>query len=171
MFERKNQDILSEHYNKLIDHADDQGDNDEEDFITLKRADHELEDTTLSMPVVTSKRKLKEVTSKKAMLKYKGIGTKLIFDDEGKAHEVYEMQDDKAFRTGDALGEGKKFAESERERLREADILDKEVAKDKKREKKRKRKEREREVRYTVLFDPSFQNERRFFRPEKQKIL
>ncbi|GJJ14735.1 hypothetical protein Clacol_009002 [Clathrus columnatus] len=146
MFERKNQDILSEHYNRLIDHADDRGNSDEEDFITLKRADHELEESTSLLPILPSKRKLKEVKSKKAMLKYGGTGTKLIFDDEGKPHEVYEMQDDNAFRKGDALGEGKRFAESERERLREADIIDKQVAKEKKREKKRKRKEREREA-------------------------
>lgn len=149
MFERKNQDILSEHYNKLIDHSEElSNDNEEEDFITLKRANHELEDAAL--PTYTdpvSKRKQKEMKSKKAMLKYKPAGKKLIFDAEGNPHEVYEIKDDKEFREGDVLGEGKKFAESERERLKSADVLDKQVAREKKREKKRKRKEREREVR------------------------
>ncbi|KAF8523754.1 DEAD-domain-containing protein [Hysterangium stoloniferum] len=148
MFERKNQNILSEHYSKLVDHSTDllgEGDEDE-DFITLKRADHALEGNE---PVVTSaassKRKMKEGQSKKAMLKYKGVGSKLVFDDEGQAHELYEMQDDEAFRKGDVIAEGRKFAESERARLQEADVKDKEEAKDKKREKKRKRKERERD--------------------------
>jgi len=40
---------------------------------------------------------------------------------------------------------GKKFAESERGRLREVDEVDREEAKEKKKEKKRKRKEGERE--------------------------
>lgn len=150
MFERKNQNIFSEHYNKLIDYSDDDSnDHEEEDFITLKRADHELEDTAMPPPALdepVSKRKQKEMGSKKAMLKYKGAGTKLVFDDEGNPHQVYELQDDKEFHEGDALGEGRKFAESERERLKEADILDKEVARAKKRERKRKRKEHEREV-------------------------
>ena len=41
---------------------------------------------------------------------------------------------------------GRRFAESERGKLRAADVEDKAEAKEKKREKKRKRKEREREV-------------------------
>ncbi|KIJ41893.1 hypothetical protein M422DRAFT_171714, partial [Sphaerobolus stellatus SS14] len=147
MFERKNQNILSEHYTKLVDHDDDLlGPGEEEDeFITLKRADHDLEgpaaEPLSSEPV--SKRKLKEVMSKKAMLKYKGVGKKLVFDDEGNPHELYELVDDKDFRAGNPLEEGKRFAESERAKLSQADVMDKEEAKDKKREKKRKRKERE----------------------------
>ncbi|KAJ7730205.1 hypothetical protein B0H14DRAFT_3899306 [Mycena olivaceomarginata] len=41
MFERKNQNVLSAHYSKLIEGDGD--DDDEEEFITLKRADHELD--------------------------------------------------------------------------------------------------------------------------------
>jgi ATP-dependent RNA helicase DDX10/DBP4 len=151
MFERKNQNILSEHYTKLVDHSEDPlGERDEEeDFITLKRADHTLEDDgqeTLPESEALSKRKLKAAGSKKAMLKFKGVGTKLIFDEEGQAHSLYEMQDDEGFHQGDALGAGREFAENERNRLKEADVHDKELAKEKKREKKRKRKVRESEV-------------------------
>ena len=151
MFERKNQGILSEHYTKLVDHTDDllgPGGEEEDDFITVKRADHEL-DGTAAEPLPSeplSKRKLKEAVSKKAMLKYKGAPKKLVFDDEGKPHEIYELQDDEAFRAGNPLEEGKKFAENERAKLMEVDVLDKEEAKEKKREKKRKRKEREKMV-------------------------
>ncbi|KAF8516044.1 DEAD-domain-containing protein [Gautieria morchelliformis] len=149
MFERKNQNILSDHYTKLVDHSGELigGAAEEEDFITLKRADHALEggdDEKLPGSEALSKRKLKAAGSKKAMLKYQGVGTKLIFDDEGKAHELYEMQDDLAFHEGDALGAGREFAENERSRLREVDVRDKEEAKEKKREKKRKRKDRQR---------------------------
>lgn len=152
MFERKNQNILSEHYSKLVDHSSDLlgAQEEEEDFITLKRADHALEDgdddKLLGPEDALSKRKLKAAGSKKAMLKYKGVGTKLLFDDEGVGHEQYEMEDDVAFHKGDALGAGRKFAENERGRLKDADVRDKEEAKEKKREKKRKRKDRERTV-------------------------
>ena len=145
MFERKNQNILSEHYTKLVDHSEGllEGQEEEEDFITLKRANHALNDDgneKMAESEILSKRKLKVAGSKKAMLKYKGVGTKLIFDDEGNPHPLYEMEDDAAFHRGDALGAGRTFAENERTRLREADVRDKEEAKEKKREKKRKRK-------------------------------
>ncbi|KZO94678.1 DEAD-domain-containing protein [Calocera viscosa TUFC12733] len=146
MFERKNQNILSEHYTKLIDHDVDGALNDAEDFITLKRVDHSLEEGE-GAEYELSKRKLKIGQSRKAMLKYKpGAGTKLVFDEEGEAHAAYEIADDEEFRKGDVRGAGREFAQREREQLRVVDREDKEVAKEKKREKKRKRKEREREV-------------------------
>jgi ATP-dependent RNA helicase DDX10/DBP4 len=48
MFQRKNQNILSDHYNKLIDFEEDNlldGEtvNEDDDFITLRRRDHKLE--------------------------------------------------------------------------------------------------------------------------------
>ncbi|KAI0059949.1 DEAD-domain-containing protein [Artomyces pyxidatus] len=153
MFERKNQNILSEHYTKLVDHSlDGPGDDDEEDeFITLKRADHELPgDEALSVSDNISKRKLKMGQSKRAMLKFKGAPQRLVFDDEGEAHEIYEMKDvDEVFGKageGALLEAGRRFVESERGKLKEADLFDKEEAKEKKKEKKRKRKEREHEI-------------------------
>ncbi|KAG6865184.1 hypothetical protein C0991_004627 [Blastosporella zonata] len=146
MFERKNQGVLSEHYSKLIDH--DHVDDDGDDFITLKRADHSLSDDDLPMdPGDISKRKLKLGRAKQAIAK-NGLPKKLIFDDEGEAHEMYELAeaDDWYKSKGGLAGaqaEGKKFAEDERGKMRVADVLDKEVAKEKKREKKRKRKDRE----------------------------
>lgn len=130
MFERKNQGILSEHYNKLVDHTVDGDLNDEEDFITLKRVDHDLEDPTANNYEL-SKRKLKMGQSKKAMLKFKSNSTKIVFDDEGVAHDAYEMEDDEEFRKGDALEAGRAFAEEERGKMKEIDLVDKELAKEK----------------------------------------
>jgi ATP-dependent RNA helicase DDX10/DBP4 len=45
MFERKNRGVLSEHYNKLIDHTSEASGSDK-DFTTLKRADHDLPSTS-----------------------------------------------------------------------------------------------------------------------------
>ncbi|KAI0268060.1 hypothetical protein BGY98DRAFT_1020505, partial [Russula aff. rugulosa BPL654] len=43
MFERKNRGVLSEHYNKLVDHTSElEASGSDEDFITLKRADNDL---------------------------------------------------------------------------------------------------------------------------------
>lgn len=148
MFERKNQNILSEHFNKLVDHSDDGGSDTDDDFITLKRADHALDDAALPEHTVVSKRKQKMATSKKAIAKSGPKGHKLVFDEDGNAHEVYELKTaEEVFKGADDVKEaGRRFAEDERGRLKEADVRDREEAKEKKKEKKRKRKEREREV-------------------------
>ncbi|KAI0942852.1 hypothetical protein AcV7_002148 [Taiwanofungus camphoratus] len=148
MFERKNQNILSEHYTKLVDHSLDRDADSEDEFITLKRADHELPgNDELPESDFISKRKLKMATSKKALAKSGPKGNKLVFDDDGNPHEIYEMKTaEEVFKGVDDVKEaGRKFVEGERGRLKEADVVDKAQAKEKKREKKRKRKERERE--------------------------
>jgi ATP-dependent RNA helicase DDX10/DBP4 len=116
MFERKNQNIPSEHYSKLISH-DDSGNSSgsEQEFITLKRADHGLSDDdggdgdreddegpavkegpkSKSQAISDdddkpnlSKCKLKLGRAKRTIAKG-GIATKLVFDDDGEAHELY----------------------------------------------------------------------------------
>lgn len=150
MFERKNQKL--EHYSKLVDHEGDtplasggNGSGSDDEFITLKRADHELDESLAAEPpgAHLSKRKIKIGKSKKAMLKYKEAGKKLVFDDEGVGHSIYETQKPEED-VEKIKGAGKEFAEDERSKLKVVDVEDKVVAKEKKREKKRKRKERER---------------------------
>jgi ATP-dependent RNA helicase DDX10/DBP4 len=145
MFARKNRGILSSHYTKLVDHEDsffpnhaDTNNDEDEDFFSLKRVDHDLPNVSAHSDL--SKRKLRLLKSKKALAKAGPQGHKLVFDDEGQAHEVYEFAEWKES-TGEE--DGKKFMDKEIGRMRQADIHDKEEAKDKKREKKRKRKERE----------------------------
>ncbi|KDN39800.1 hypothetical protein RSAG8_08592, partial [Rhizoctonia solani AG-8 WAC10335] len=169
MFERKNQGILSEHYTKLVDHEDNEAEQDD-DFITLKRANHDLPDdkspnhdlpddksrSTQQSTLLNqidhediSQRKLKIGQSKRAMLKYKSGGTKLVFDDDGGAHPLYEMQDDTAFKqeaAGDVIGAGKAYVDQVRTKMRDEDMVDKQEAREKKKEKKRKRKAREQET-------------------------
>lgn len=145
MFERKNQNILSSHYSKLVDHGD--VPDEDEDFITLKRSNHDLSDTDATPDIDNlSKRKLKLSRAKRAVAKYGQLGQRLIFDDEGNPHEIYEMVDPAEFYKGgleEAKEAGKAFVEGEKGKLKDADVVDKMEAKDKKREKKRKRKERE----------------------------
>ncbi|KAE8144710.1 putative DEAD box RNA helicase [Aspergillus avenaceus] len=97
--------------------------------------------------VIDSKRREKLLKSKKKLLKFKGKGTKLVYDDEGNAHELYEMEDEDDFKArGDAKDQQAQFLAEETERTRVADVEDKEVDKQKRREKKEKRKAREREL-------------------------
>ncbi len=154
MFQRKNQDVLSEHYTKLVDHKESGEDDilatgDEEDFITLKRADHELpeelrKDMSLIEAENMSKRKQRRENSKKALAKIAPkFAKKIIFDEDGEAHDAYAMVDDEEFRKGDVKEAVRQFAQTQREKLKEADVIDKQILKERRNEKKRKRKERE----------------------------
>ena len=172
MFERRNKDILADHYTNLLDNDDSGpekigGDADEDnDFLTVKRrlsdapelnngyeeeVVTELEDGMPRVPVVgkeplpiDSKRREKLLKSKKEMLKLKGKGTKLVFDDDGNAHQMYELEDEEQFRQrGTADDQRAKFLDEERNRVQVADIVDKQRVKEKKRERKEKRRARE----------------------------
>lgn len=93
--------------------------------------------------LVDSKRRQKIAVSKKAMLKYKGKGTKLVFDDDGEAHELYELEDEAKFKeAGSAEEQRDLFVAEEAKRVGEADEEDRAVAKEKRRLKKEKRKMR-----------------------------
>lgn len=172
MFERRNQDVLSGHYSKMI--ADDNLDEDDDglrdadednDFLSVKRVlsiddessgDDEEEEAAAGPAakvieglgkepiVIDSKRREKLLKSKKKLLKLKEKGTKMVFDDEGVAHQMYELEDEDAFhQRGTAEAQRAKFVEAESARVREADLDDKQLAKEKKREKREKRKARE----------------------------
>lgn len=152
MFERINQSILTPHYSALV--SLDRGDADE--IFTLARHDHALQDDDASAQEQgvdgslissedLSKRKLKAGSSRKLQLKTRPASEKVVFDDEGLAREFYEAG--KEAESGAGAEERRKaFVAGERETMRDADRVDREVARERKRERKRKRKEREREV-------------------------
>ncbi|THV08033.1 DEAD-domain-containing protein [Dendrothele bispora CBS 962.96] len=149
MFERKNQNILSAHYNKLVEKEPEV--DDDEDFITLKRADHELPDDSLNEVNMEnlSKRKQKLGKAKRTVILNAPIRNKLVFDDEGNAREAHDVADaDEWMKEKGGMGavaeEGVKYAETERGKMKLADVIDRQEAKEKRKEKKRKRKERER---------------------------
>lgn len=166
MFERTNQDVLSSHYSKLVLDGGDAAkggdeDEDDDDFLAVKRRlnDEELDQIASKAPpnnakiiplggndlyVVDSKRREKALQSKKKMAKFLGNGSKLVFDDDGNAHEVYELQNEEDFKQeGPAEELRKKFLDTETVKVKEADVDDKMLAKQRKREKKEKRKARE----------------------------
>ncbi|KAI0915160.1 ATP-dependent RNA helicase DBP4 [Ustulina deusta] len=165
MFERTNQDVLTDHYAKLIGNATDKAAEDsEDDFLEVKRVleGDDLDavvDDKVTLPlgakiihglggeepfIVDSKRREKMLKSKKQMLKFKGKGDHIVFDDEGIAHHPYRIQGEEDFeRDGSAEAQRRKFVEDEAARVKEADVSDKALAKEKRREKKEKRKARE----------------------------
>lgn len=181
MFERQNQDILADHYSKMI--AADETDIDRNKFDGEQTADDDLFDVKRRIPaggdsdsdneipvartadgeiaksvsiegaknplVLDSKRREKLLKSKKKLLKFKDKGHKLVFDDDGNAREIYELEDLADFEAkGDASEQRAKFLAEEAERVQAADVEDKAAAKEKRRAKKEKKKAREREVDY-----------------------
>ncbi|KAK9452069.1 P-loop containing nucleoside triphosphate hydrolase protein [Limtongia smithiae] len=160
MFERQNQNVLSAHYQNLINEEPaklQSANDDEEDFMAVKRRDHALydneddagleaktDDTYFDPNAPVSKRQLKAALSKKSMLKYKPNSSKLVFDDEGKPHAIYEFQNEEDFHQQGAPEEQKaEFVLKESDKMQDEDVLDKQVAKSKRQEKRRRRKERE----------------------------
>jgi ATP-dependent RNA helicase DDX10/DBP4 len=175
MFERKNQDILADHYAKIRHNDDEEEDADAGKRDGEQESDDDLFDVKKRIPadgdfdpdavpkaseeyakvvhipgakeglVLDSKRREKMLKSKKQLLKLKGQGQKLVFDDDGNAHQLYELEDEDDFRArGEAEDQRRKFLEEEAERVKAADVEDKELVKEKRRAKKEKRKERER---------------------------
>ncbi|KAI1815806.1 DEAD-domain-containing protein [Poronia punctata] len=169
MFERTNQDVLTDHYTKLIgDNArpEEAAEDSDDDFLAVKRVieTEDLEaaaDGVEALPpgakvisglggeepfIVDSKRREKMLKSKKKMLKFKGKGDRIVFDDEGVAHHPYRLIGEEDFKQdGAAEIQRQKFVEDEAAKVREADLDDKALAKEKRREKKEKRKAREAE--------------------------
>jgi ATP-dependent RNA helicase DDX10/DBP4 len=169
MAERQNQDVLSSHYRKILgEDAADDGSDDDADFLSVKRVlkdDDQLDaaagtstsaTATTTEPkviklgnselIIDSNRREKLLKSKKKLLKYMDRGTKLVFDDDGNAHPVYELQDEDDFaQQGPADHLRKQFVDAETEKVKEADVGDKQAAKDRRREKRERQKARERE--------------------------
>ena len=97
-----------------------------------------------------------------ANLHDKEQGKKLVFDDDGNAHELYELEDEDKFKErGSADTQKLQFLEAEQERLQAVDLEDKALAKAKRKEKREKKKAREegeeeleKEAREPVLATP-----------------
>ncbi|EMC91912.1 hypothetical protein BAUCODRAFT_39058 [Baudoinia panamericana UAMH 10762] len=198
MFERRNQNVLAEHYAKMVRDEGGEGDGGEVDGKGLERKharadsddDDDLFDVKRRIPadsdsdsdpaddddearpqpeaatatrtesgaksvlipgaraplILDSKRREKLLKSKKKLLKLKDHGSKLVFDDDGNAHQIYELEDEAAFKAkGLPEVQRERFVSQEGERVREADVQDREIVREKRRARREKRKQRERE--------------------------
>jgi ATP-dependent RNA helicase DDX10/DBP4 len=96
---------------------------------------------------IDSHRREKLLQSKKKLLKYKGHGTHMTFDSDSDTPQNHRAYRDEATFTSQGKSgveeEKARFLDRERDRAREMDLVDKEVAKEKRREKKERRRERE----------------------------
>lgn len=159
IFQRQNQNVLSEHYQKLAAGAGE--DEEEDDWMNIKRRDHDLEDESEGeedgheaeegeseddFEGPSSKREAKRALSKKQSKLSSGkSSTKLVFDDEGEAHPLYEFDTEADFqKQGLPAEQRQQFVEGEREAMEQRDADDKEVLRERRQEKKRRRKELER---------------------------
>ncbi|KAJ1740911.1 ATP-dependent RNA helicase dbp4 [Coemansia sp. RSA 1086] len=166
MFARKNAGVLANHYQQLVENDEEDSD---EDFITLKRADHTLSsgdeeeseeepvvktvavNPDTGMPVVIpnipsqemSKRQLRKVKEK--IIK-NTRNTRIVFDDDGNARPLYELKNEESFREqGDVQTQVAEFQQRNRAHMEQADVQDRELARQKRREKRVAKKIRERE--------------------------
>jgi ATP-dependent RNA helicase DDX10/DBP4 len=169
MADRQNQDVLSSHYRKLLGEDAEPASDDEADFLSVKRVldgdaqldaaaggDKRATNTAATTEpkvvklgkselVIDSHRREKLLRSKKKLAKYMEKGNKLVFDDEGNAHPIYELQDEDDFaQEGPADKLRRQFVEAETEKVKEADITDKQLAKQRRKEKRERQKARER---------------------------
>lgn len=153
LFGRTNQTVLSQSYASMRASDDEAGfdtgdSSDNGDLLTLARADHDLEPTTTEPASAhLSKRQLARGQSKKAMAAagLRGAGDRIVFDDEGHARSLYELQDEQAFRAqGQVQAQIAEHEAAERLRMAEADVRDKQLAKEKRQAKRRHQKEMER---------------------------
>lgn len=173
MFERQNQDVLSSRYTDLIqneeskNHQEEQF-SEEDDFMQPKQRQGSASLSPEPLPeidlsegidqrtvqleggrtlVIDSKRREKLLKSKKNLLKYKGKGSKLIFDDEGNAHQIYDLEDEEDFKKkGPAAEQRRQFVIEEAAKVKDVDVRDKAIARLKKQEIKAKRKAKEKEI-------------------------
>ncbi|KAF8803387.1 hypothetical protein BYT27DRAFT_7260127 [Phlegmacium glaucopus] len=150
--------MYSSHCSKLIEHDPASNDDSDDEFITLKRADHDLSESEL-LPLDLSDLSKRKLKLGKAIAK-NGLAKKFVFDDTGKPHEIYEMADPDAWYNakGGLVGvkkESQLFPQEEGLKMRAADVTDKQEARDRKRDKKRKRKEKEKAT--TVQLGTTFQ--------------
>lgn len=145
MFERKNQNVLSQHYAKLIDTGPSLPDAGlDDDVFTLKRRDHDVDDDVEDRVGEMSKRKQRQLLSKKQISKMASKGTRLLFDEQGEAHPLYEMENESDFeRRGAARDQIESYVLDQKRAMSTADTTDKQAVKEKRRELKQRRQQRD----------------------------
>ena len=137
MFAQKNLTVLSSHYAKLKEMENDSDD----DLLTLARKDHDVSDQE---ELVVKKKKGTKI--KKAKEEF-GLGKKLVFDEDGDAYDPFTLEKLQDFAKQDISQKRKDFIESSATLMKEVDVLDKTVEKERRRELKRERKLKEKAVR------------------------
>jgi ATP-dependent RNA helicase DDX10/DBP4 len=149
MFNKKNLTILSDHYAKLKhDEEEDNESASDDDLLTIKRADHDVDDLPeLKVPdqPLSHRQVLKAKTKE---LKERGLGKKFSFDEDGKPLLAYRMESLDQFAKEKPLDTRlEEYVSKQTSTMKEADALDKKVQKERVRERKLEKKRKERAAR------------------------
>ena len=171
IFERQNQDVLAPHYARVLEDAESKDGTEvpngnrpaDDDLFSVRRIipveeavdgyapEEDQEPKKVFIPgvkeplILDSKRREKLLQSKKKLLKLKNKGSKIIFDDNGQAHPIYELENEANFAAkGLPEEQRKRFLDGEKKRIATADVVDKAAAKEKRKVKKEKKRTRER---------------------------
>ncbi|KAL7749592.1 ATP-dependent RNA helicase dbp4 [Sorochytrium milnesiophthora] len=170
MFGRKNQDVLSEHYNKLIDRTEstpqedkllggtgDDDDDGPDDFLYVQRRNHELVDEIDNMKMVPTeslshRRLLREREKARKQL---GNPNKVHFDEEGNAVALYSVEDEEQYRkTHDVDEERQMYMTEQAQDMAVVDTQDKMTHKERLRAKRREQKRKDK-LRKQGILDPN----------------
>ncbi|KAI8917411.1 hypothetical protein BC831DRAFT_438554, partial [Entophlyctis helioformis] len=144
MFEKKNLTVLSEHYAKLKDMSD----SDEDEFLSLKRANHDIIDDEMPASAMSDLTHRQLLKAKKKELKARGLGKRMIFDEDGNAVLAYKMETLDEFNKSQDIDERRQtFLDETAAKMRSADAVDRAAARERLREKKRARKLKEKNER------------------------
>ncbi|ORX76886.1 DEAD-domain-containing protein, partial [Anaeromyces robustus] len=132
LFNKKS--AVLEHYNKLIEEDSKIEEDDDDEFLTIKRYDHDLEsdedNEAKVSPEDITKKKLKKFKEKE--LKSRGTGTKFKFDDEGNAVPLYTLESLAEYEEKNDISEQQKlYLEKNTEVLQKEDVIDKQTQKEK----------------------------------------
>ncbi|KAJ3148804.1 ATP-dependent RNA helicase dbp4 [Geranomyces michiganensis] len=165
MFAKKNLTILSDHYKALkasdsgSDDSDDaaeleseslvpNGNDEQDDFLTLKRADHDIDESGAAPPPAESLTHRQILKLRAKELKQRGLGTKLYFDEDGKPMPAFEMEKLSDFvQKEDLESRHKKYIDAQIKDMTAVDQVDKEVARQKLKERKKELKMKDRALR------------------------
>lgn len=147
MFNRRNTDVLSQHFAKLRDDEEPTQDGGDADLFTLKRADHDLEGVPEHKgPAQRVSRRDRLLTLKRAALKDAPEPQRLVFDDEDQAQVILPYDPEAAFDRDQSAEMRKEYLQAGQQVLKAADAADAQRIKDLRRATKldRKRKAKER---------------------------
>ena len=138
LFAQKNHTVLSQHYSMLKDKEEES----DEDLLTIARKDHDVEmDTKI---LVNPKKKVSKTKRAKQLL---GLGTKVVFNEDGSTYNPFAMENLEDFEREDVIEKQKTFMKQSAVSMEQADVTDKSVAKERRREIKRAKKLKEKELR------------------------
>ena len=147
MFAQKNLTVLSQHYAKLkAQDEEDSGD----DFLALARKDHDVSDggEAIDEHFIKNPNKKKAGKVRRAKEQF-GLGKKLVFDEDGNEYDPFKMESIQEFApTTDVIQEKQQeFINATASLMKEVDVVDKTLEKERRREIKRARKLKEKAIR------------------------